>query len=112
MAGVTLLELSDSSAQSLSATASTPRITWSAQELTGFMMDSSLFHKWIRDRETLDRDTLDRDTSAIFAKMVQPSLANGGQEINTGGVAYPAYALWWNPMNRLSTLNHRGIFSG
>ncbi|MFM7589199.1 MAG: hypothetical protein ACKO55_08805, partial [Bacteroidota bacterium] len=81
MAGVTLLELSDSSAQSLSATASTPRITWSAQELTGFMMDSSLYQKWDRDR-----DTLDRDTSAIFAKMVQPSLANGGQEINTGGV--------------------------
>ncbi|MBM3446232.1 MAG: hypothetical protein FJX86_00315 [Bacteroidetes bacterium] len=107
MAGVTLLELSDSSAQSLSATASTPRITWSAQELTGFMMDSSLFHKWIRDL-----DTLDRDTSAIFAKMVQPSIANGGQEINTGGVGYPAYALWWNPTNRLSSMNHHGIFSG
>jgi len=107
MAGVTLLELSDSSAQSLSATASTPRITWSAQELTGLMMDSSLYKKWNRDR-----DTLDRDTSAIFAKMVQPSLANGGQEINTGGVGYPAYALWWNPMNRLSSMNHRGIFSG
>ena len=71
------------------------------------MMDSSLYQKWSRDR-----DTLDRDTSAFVAKMVQPSLANGGQEINTGGVGYPAYALWWNPMNRLASMNHRGIFSG
>jgi len=107
IAWVTLLGLSVSSAQSLSATASTPRITWSTQELTGFMMDSSLFHNWIRDR-----DTLDLDTSGIFAKMVQPSLAGEGQEINTGGVGYPAYALWWNPMNRLCSMNHHGIFSG
>ncbi|NBV05081.1 MAG: hypothetical protein EBS08_05400, partial [Cytophagia bacterium] len=96
LAWVTLLGLSVSSAQS-----------WSARELNGLMMDSSLYNKWISDR-----DTLDHDTATVVAKMVQPSLANGGQEINTGGVGYPAYALWWNPMNRLSTLNHHGIFSG
>lgn len=102
----TLLNTSNTLAQSTGTPWSESQSTWSMRELAGFCLDTTLFQKWIHNR-----DTLDSDSTELFSRMVQPSASGYGHEIHTGGVGYPSTSLWWNPKNGNSESNSMGIFN-